>query len=121
MQQYRENEIAFYGFRAFVTDVPAVLHRHCKQIRFRLPNDCDQRLATLREPNRSILSRVRCIAQFGLPNHFLRCRWASSAAAAIGASNHPFQANIFHPPPPFASTSQQPSSINPTAPTNENQ
>ena len=29
------------------------------------PNVGDQRLATLREPHRQILSRVRCIALFG--------------------------------------------------------
>jgi len=33
---------------------------------FLLPNDCDQRLATLGEPCRPILSRVRCIALFCL-------------------------------------------------------
>jgi hypothetical protein len=47
MQRYRENEIAFYGFRALVTDVPAVLHRHCSQTRFRLPNVPAQQRRTI--------------------------------------------------------------------------
>jgi hypothetical protein len=36
---------------------------------FFAPNASNQRLATLREPHRPILSRVRCIALFGKPRH----------------------------------------------------
>lgn len=34
-------------------------------------NDCNQRLATLGEPHRQILSRVRCVAWFAIPARLL--------------------------------------------------
>jgi hypothetical protein len=47
-------------------------------------NDRDQRLATFDEPHRPILSRVRCIAWFGITRKtLLRLRLHAQPAATI--------------------------------------
>jgi hypothetical protein len=50
-----------------------------------LPNDRDQWLATLREPCRPILSRVRCIASFGLFCNKIGADPTCSVSAALPA------------------------------------